>query len=393
MPDGPLSRYRRKAESGGLIPDPAQERALERLQKLHHDLKSYHPPAPVKTGGWRGKLGFGKGKKHAAQERMMRPAVKGLYIFGDVGRGKSMIMDLFYEGLNHEQARRVHFHAFMREVQERLHRRRGEAGHGDTGRGKARKEQFDPLRMIALDLAGEIRVLCLDEMEIINIADAMIVGRLFTEITEQGVVVVTTSNRHPDDLYKDGLQREKFLPFIALIKERMKVIELVADRDYRLGRMKGMRVYETPLGPKAEDWLNRCFLRLAEGDQGQPDTIAVDGRSVCVPRAVGDKVAAFGFEDLCGQALGSHDYMEVAKRFDAVVLSDIPVLTPEIADKARRFVVLIDTLYEHRVALVCSAAVPPQDLYPTATFEFQRTVSRLMEMQSEDYVRQGHITD
>ncbi len=384
MPDGPLTKYRKRLEEGGLIRDPAQERAMEHLNRLHQEVKCYHPPVVEKSGGWGARLGFGRKK-----ERVSHPAPKGLYIHGDVGRGKSMLMDLFHQCLPAGTGHRVHFHELMREAHTLLHTWRSEASANDP---RSKGQLGDPMPRLARALTHDARVLCLDEMEIRDIADAMIVGRLFAEITELGVVVVTTSNRAPDDLYKDGLQREKFLPFIAMIKERMKVHPLDSDRDYRLGRMKGMTVYFTPTGAEADAWLDRCLERIAGTETPAPTTLTVNGRTVPVAQAT-SLAARFTFPDLCEKPLGSHDYLALAEKFDTIILSDIPCLGPKNRDAARRFVLLIDSLYDHRTALICSADAPPQDLYPEGdgAFEFQRTVSRLMEMQSEEYLKQAHV--
>ncbi|MCF8480681.1 MAG: AFG1 family ATPase [Rhodospirillum sp.] len=381
MPDSPLSKYRRKLEEGGLIRDPAQEKALETLQALHHELKCHHPPAPVeKAGSWGARLGLGRKK-----ERIAHPPPKGLYIYGEVGRGKSMLMDLFHSCLAPGVGRRLHFHEFMREAHALLHQWRSGGGKGAAGVGG------DPIPRLARTMTEGNRVLCLDEMDIQDIADAMIVGRLFREIVDLGVVVVTTSNRHPDDLYKHGLQREKFLPFIALMKEKARVVELASAKDYRLDRMKGMTVYVIPTGAEADAWLDRCLSRLAGEETPAPAVVEVHGRSVPV-RAATALVGCFTFADLCAQPLGSHDYLAIAERFETVMISGIPVLGPHNKNEARRFVVLIDALYDHRAALICSADAAPEVLYPEGegAFEFQRTVSRLMEMQSEEYLAQAH---
>jgi cell division protein ZapE len=387
MPDTPLGKYRRKLEDGGLVRDPAQEKALESLQKLHHELKCHHPAAPPeKGGGWGAKLGLGR-----KRERVTHPAPKGLYIFGEVGRGKSMIMDLFHSCLTPGVGRRLHFHEFMREAHGLLHQWRSGGAIKTVAKG-ADPSGGDPIPRLAQAMCGGIRVLCLDEMEIQDIADAMIVGRLFGAIVDLGVAVVTTSNRHPDDLYKHGLQREKFLPFIALMKEKTTVLELVSAKDYRLDRMKGMTVYVTPTGAEADEWLDRCLTRLAGDETPAPTTVEVHGRAVPVRQATA-LVGRFTFADLCAQPLGSHDYLAIAERFDTVMISGIPILGPHNKNEARRFVVLIDALYDHRTALICSADAPPEGLYPTGegAFEFQRTVSRLMEMQSEEYLVQAHV--
>lgn len=377
---GLLAAYCAMLADGRLKPDPGQEEIASQLQALSERLADYRP-APVVEGGfggWFDRLRFGR----AAPPKPPR----GIYIWGDVGRGKSMLMDLFHETLPTHAKRRIHFHAFMREVHEQLHAMR-RAPHT-----YAKDDMTDPLAAIARLIAHDLWVLCLDELEVRDIGDAMIVGRLFTALTDLGVVVVTTSNRPPKDLYKDGLQREKFVPFIDLLIERLDVLHLAAERDYRLGRLRGTQLYLSPLGPETDAALEGIFAEIAGSNAPHPDTIRVKGRDVAVPRAAGC-VAWFGFDDLCSRALGPTDYMEIAARFHAIVLAGIPRMTAERASSARRFVTLVDVLYDHRVKLIASAEVPPERLYdgPEGGFEFQRTVSRLIEMQAEDYVGSPHL--
>ncbi len=255
------------------------------------------------------------------------------------------------------------------------------------------QESKEPLTRLARQIAGETWLLCFDELQVLDIVDAMILSRLFGELLEQGVIVVATSNRPPDDLYKDGLQRERFLPFIDLIKEKLDVLELISARDYRLGRKYGMKVYYTPLGPESAAELDACFSRLTGGRTGKPDSVLVQGRTIPVPKTA-DGVARFSFDDLCAHPLGATDYLTIASLYHAVIINDIPCLGPHNRDRAKRFVTLIDALYEHKVMLVCSAEAPPEKLYPTGdgSFEFQRTVSRLMEMQAEDYLALQHVS-
>lgn len=375
-----LTAYCAMLAEGRLKPDPGQEEIASQLQALSDKLVDYRP-APVAEGGfggWLDRLRFGRAEAP-------KPP-RGIYIWGDVGRGKSMLMDLFHDTLPCPAKRRIHFHAFMREVHEQLHAMR-RAPHT-----YAKDDMADPLATIARLIAHDLWVLCLDELEVRDIGDAMIVGRLFAALADLGVVVVTTSNRPPRDLYKDGLQREKFLPFIDLLIARMEVLHLSAERDYRLGRLRGERIYLTPLGPETDAELERIFLEISGSNAPHPDSIRVKGRDVAVPRAAGC-VAWFGFDDLCSRALGPTDYMEVAARYHAIVLAGIPRMTAERAPAARRFVTLVDVLYDHRVKLIASAEVPPETLYDGSEggFEFQRTVSRLIEMQAEDYVGSPHL--
>ena len=371
---GPLPAYRARLRGGGLKPDPAQALAVEKLQSLHKALEKYRPA----TGslGWRERFGLGR------QERAAPP--QGLYICGDVGRGKSMLMDLFYESATIPGKKRIHFQAFMRDIHDQIHRWRQASG------GKVK----DPIPRLAREIAVEAWLLCLDELEIHDITDAMIVGKLFEELLANGVVVVTTSNRVPDDLYKDGLQREKFLPFIGLIKDTLDVLVLEAACDYRRGRLRGMKVFHHPLDAETEMAIDEMFLHLGGGyGQAKPSRLFSKGREIVIPAAA-HGVAKFSFADLCEQPLGPGDYLTLAGLYPTVILTDIPKLGSNKADAARRFVTLIDALYEHRTMLICSAAAAPEALYTDGkgAFEFQRTVSRLMEMQSEDYLGLCHLT-
>lgn len=370
----PLSLYRAKLDRQELKPDPVQALAAEKLHSLHHALTGYRPQTGAK--GWRERFGLAR--------RVEEPQPpQGLYLYGPVGRGKSMLMDLFVGTAPVKARRRTHFQEFMRDFHAEVHAWRKSRKGGDA----------DPIPALAEKIARESWLLCLDELEVRDIADAMIVGRIFDELFKRGVVVVTTSNRHPDDLYKDGLQREKFLPFIALIKDKLDLLALESPTDYRLGRVKGAPIFHAPLGSAATAALDSLFQRLAGEAEPQADKIIVGGREISVPQAAGD-VARFSFRDLCDRPLGPGDYIQIATLYDAVVLDEVPRLGPQNRDQARRFVTLIDALYEHRTMLAMSADAPPEALYPEGdgAFEFQRTVSRLMEMQSEDYLRQKHLT-
>jgi cell division protein ZapE len=356
-PAGPLAAYRALKRAGGLRHDPGQELAAEKLQSLHNALRGYAPAGD--GGGWKARLGLTRRREEPPQ---------GLYIFGGVGTGKSMLMDLFFASAPVERKRRVHFHAFMQEIQERLHAWR---------RDPANKDRADPLPDIAEALAGETWLLCFDEFHVVNIADAMILGRLFETLFARGVVVVATSNWPPDRLYEGGLQRERFLPFIALVKQRLDVLELDSGVDYRLQRLKDITAYHAPLGPRAEAALDKAFAELTEGAEAGPDSLHYKGRVIEVPLAARG-VARFSFADLCERPLGPGDYLAIAGLYHTVVLSGVPGLSAEKRNEARRFMTLIDALYEHRVKLVVSAAAPPERLYPSGdgAVEFQRTVSR-----------------
>ncbi len=383
MSEGPLAEYRARLRVGDIRRDAAQHLAAEKLQSLHNALAGYHPPTG--RSGWKERFGLGRRRVDPPQ---------GLYIYGGVGRGKSMLMDLFHRSAPVERRRRVHFHAFMQEVHRTLNEiRRREADKTMKGRPRSKdRSRDDVILEVARRLADQAWLLCFDEFQVLDIADAMILGRLFEALFEAGVVVVATSNRPPRDLYKDGLQRELFLPFIALIERKLDVLELDSGIDYRLESMRTMDVYLTPLGQETEARLRAYFARLTHGADIGPDTLMVNGRAVTIPMAC-DDIAFAGFRELCEQPLGPADYLAVAGRYDVLFLSRIPQLTPEKRNEAKRFVTLVDALYEHRVKLICSAERPPEELYRrgTGAFEFERTVSRLHEMQTEAYLGSAHL--
>jgi len=374
MDTGPIFAYRKLLRAGEIRPDPHQELAAEKLQSLHMALEHYAPQMGVT--GWKARLALGPRKGDSP---------RGLYMFGGVGRGKSMLMELFYENATVKHRQHVHFHAFMREVHERLHNFRQAA---KAGRISERK---DPITALAKIIADQAWLLCFDELHVTDIADAMILGRLFETLFENGVVVATTSNRPPRDLYKDGLQREKFLPFIALFEEKMDILELDGGVDHRLERLRSMPSFLTPADAAAEKELRQDFDRLTLGFAAKPAEIPVQGRTVHIPLAA-EGVAFAGFSDLCENALGAGDYLKIAGLFHTLVLSGIPKLRPKDRNAAKRFVTLIDALYEHKVNLICSAETPPDQIYTDGdgAFEFERTISRLMEMQADDYMATLH---
>jgi cell division protein ZapE len=379
MTDSPLSLYRAGIAADRLARDPIQALAAEKLESLFHALAHYRPGC---AGGWKARLGLARREETPPQ---------GLYLYGGVGRGKSMLMDLFFGVVDVPGGakRRVHFHAFMLEVHDRLHAWR---------RGNQDARQGDPLPRIALDVSKNAVLLCFDEFQVTNVADAMILSRLFGALFDLGVVVVATSNRAPDDLYRNGLQRERFLPFIALLKQRLDVLHLDGELDYRLARLSDMDVYFSPADARAEAALDAAFRRLVDDAAGEgvtpaSVTLSAQGREVRVPLAARG-TARFTFEELCARPLGAADYLAIAREFHTVMISGIPAMGPESRDRAARFVTLIDALYEHRVKLVCSADTLPPALYPAGdgAFEFARTASRLIEMQSKEYKALLHMT-
>lgn len=378
---GPLAAYEEMRAAGHLREDPAQLAVVKRLQRLHDELAT-----GSSDKGWLGRL----------FRRDARPSSpRGLYIHGGVGRGKSMVMDLFFASAPVAKKRRVHFHAFMLDVHARIHewRRMDRAA---RERMAWRGVGDDPIPPLAARLAEEARLLCFDEFQVTDVADAMILSRLFTALMDAGVVVVATSNRVPEDLYLGGLNRQLFLPFIALVRERLDVIPLDGPTDYRLARLAGAKVYHWPISDDATRALSEAFYRLTDNEVGDrsavgPEEIEVQGRKLYVPVA-SRGVAVFSFKRLCANPLGPADYLAIAWRYHTVIIVGIPRLGPEKRNEAKRFVTLIDALYENRVKLLCSAEAPPEELYPAGdgAFEFERTVSRLNEMQSADYLAQGH---
>lgn len=358
--------YDRRVAEGVIKDDDAQRMVLPALDRLVAALGRPHPAG--KPGGLLGRI-FGA----KANPPPPGPELKGIYLWGGVGRGKSMLMDLVMEVAPLAEKRRVHFHEFMQEVQAGLNEAR------------ARGEQ-DVVRPVAEAIAARTRLFCFDEMQITDIADAMIVGRLFQVLFDRGVTVVTTSNRVPEDLYKDGLNRQLFLPFIALIRERMHVLHLESPRDHRQGRSASGQVWFTPADAAAREALDESWAELTNDARPSPRDLPVNGRSLTIPAASG-RVARAGFEDLCGNPLGPADYLSIAAAFDTLLIDGIPTLGPANHDRAKRFVTLVDALYEAKVRLYASAAAEPEALYPEGrgAFEFERTASRLREMQGANW--------
>nr|WP_298928151.1 cell division protein ZapE [uncultured Erythrobacter sp.] len=365
---GLLARYEQLIASGELRPDPDQRRCAAQLDSLQKELEAQRP------GGLLGQL---FGRKQARS--------KGIYMWGGVGRGKSMLMDLFHETLAIEGKRRVHFHAFMQEVHAEMREAR------KTASG-------DPIPQVAEKLGSDVRCLAFDEMVVNNSADAMIMSRLFTQlIAAQDVTIVTTSNRPPQDLYKNGLNREHFVPFIELIETELSVVSLNGPTDYRLDRIGDLATWHTPLGDAATDKVREAFFRLTDfapedAEHVPTGEIAVGTkRTLHVPKCL-KGVGVFSFKKLCAEARGAPDYLAIAQNFHTVIIVGIPQMRPDKRNEAARFVTLIDALYEHRVKLFATADALPDDLYPSGdgSFEFARTASRLNEMQSDEYMALGH---
>lgn len=364
---GPVAAaYQALLTAGELKADPDQAQAVAALDRLAGELGRKPPGRLARLLG-----------------RVAPPAC-GVYLWGGVGRGKSMLMDLAYDHVPVSPKKRVHFHAFMLDVHQRLRRSREE-------------QPGDPIPPVADSIAAEARLLCFDEMVINNTADAMILSRLFTALLARGVAVVTTSNRPPSDLYQDGLNRELFLPFIDLIEQRLQVVSLNGPTDYRLDRLAGVETWHVPNGAQATAALSRAFFQLTDTpveDRAKVPTEELDvggGRTMHVPKSL-KGVAVFSFKRLCGEPRGAADYLAIARRFHTVIIVGIPVMGPEQRNEAARFVTLIDELYEHKVKLLAAADAAPDALYRAGTgaFEFGRTVSRLEEMRSADYLAAGH---
>ena len=354
--------------------DPQQEQIARRFDRLIDDLSGYRLDRRSSRFGWL----FG--------QRRQAPSPRGIYLWGKVGRGKTMLMDLFFEAAEVDRKRRVHFHGFMADVHARIHAWRQRKREG-LERGD------DPIAPVAEQISSEAWLLCFDEFSVNDIADAMILGRLFQALFAAGVVVVATSNVEPSRLYEGGLNRALFLPFIGMITDRMEILELDSRTDFRLEKLSGAPVYYSPLGPAADAGLDRAFLALTGRQRGERLTLPLLGRELAVPQAA-SHTARFAFADLCEAALGSPDYLAVAENFQTVFIDGIPVFQVHQRNEAKRFINLIDTLYDQKVKLVVSAAAEPDklgvDLEGREAFEFERTASRLIEMRSTDYLALPH---
>ena len=376
---GPLPAYQDLIANGSLAADPAQAMAVDRLQDLWERLRDYDPKPQSPQGG--GLLSRLLHPRFIVARHAEEYEPTGLYLVGEVGRGKSMLMDLFFDAAQVRRKKRIHFHRFMQNIHSRFHAYK-----------RAHPEVADPIPPLADQIAAESALLCFDEFQVNDIADAMILGRLFQALFDRGVVVVTTSNTAPDDLFKGQPGRDAFLPFIALIKQRLELLVMNGARDYRRERMRGLRTWQVPADDMARRELDKAFRRLTGGSAVRPVTLTVMGRELVVQQA-SDGVARFDFDSLCNTALGAGDYLAIATHFHTLVLDDIPRLSPENYDQARRFIVLVDTLYDQRVKLIASAAATPDQLYQHGKNAkmFERTASRLDEMQSEDWLGLAHL--
>ncbi len=349
-------------QARGITPDAAQRAAVSRLQTLHDEL-----------------MDFKHARRNALRKLVVRPDVpRGVYLWGGVGRGKSLLMDCFYASLPYKRKRRVHFHAFIREVHERL---------------RELKEEADPLAKLAERIARDVRLLCFDEFHVSDIADAMILGRLLEALFERGVVFCLTSNYAPDGLYPHGLQRQNFLPTITLINQSLDVLEVDSGVDYRLRMLEKVEVYHVPADAEGEARLAATFTELA-GGEGQGGSIVVLDRKLPVKRR-GGGVVWFDFATLCGGPRSQNDYLDIARGYHTVLLSGIPRMTRDMANEARRFTWLVDIFYDHKVKLIMTAACEADELYREGVqaSEFFRTVSRLVEMRSRDYLAAAHRSD
>jgi cell division protein ZapE len=373
---GVIPAYRARIAAGEIISDPAQAAAAERLQSLWVKLRGYDPSPQAPANGWVGRLLRRKQVDEAGEHP------NGLYLVGEVGRGKSMLMDLFFEAADVPRKKRIHFHEFMQSAHKRFHQIK-----------RDNPEIDDPIPPLADLIATESALLCFDEFQVHDIVDAMILGRLFEALFARQVVVVATSNTAPDDLFKGKPGRDAFLPFIALLKKNLDVLVLEAARDYRRERLHGLKAWYVPADSRADIAMAHVFQQLTEGVAPHASSLTISGRKLPIPLTA-NGVARFDFAALCAQNLGPGDYLALATHYQTILIDGIPRLSPDNFDEARRFVTLIDALYEHRVKLYASAAALPDDLYRSGEGAkiFERTASRLEEMQSDTYLSLPHLT-
>jgi cell division protein ZapE len=364
-------RYDALVQAGDLDVDPAQQQLATRFDRLIRELATKRIATKSSALGW---LFSRKAPRHEA--------VKGLYIYGEVGRGKTMLMDMFHQLVTVKRKRRAHFIDFMADVHERINAHRQALKKGET-------KQEDPIPPVADALAEQAWVLCFDEFTVTDIADAMILSRLFRALFERGVVLIATSNVAPDNLYRDGLNRQLFMPFVDLLKTHVDVVNLDARTDYRLEKLNRMPVYLSPLDDETTRVMDEAWRAATAGATVVQDSVTVKGRTVVIPQAA-RQAARFAFADLCSKPLGAADYTAIIKRYKTIFINAVPVLDQPRRNEAKRFIILIDILYDHHIHVVISAAASPDKLYiaktGTEAFEFDRTASRLFEMQSEEYL-------
>lgn len=375
MANSVTAHYAAGVASGHVERDNAQLAVLDMMARLETRIAEYRLARKSSSLGW----------LFASRQRAL-PQIKGLYIYGEVGRGKTMLMDFFFETSPVERKRRAHFHEFMLDVHERIHGVRQGMKRGDH-------EGEDPIRLVADALAEEAWLLCFDEFHVTDIADAMILGRLFKQLFERGIVMVATSNVAPDELYKDGLNRALFVPFIHMLEARMDIVRLDARTDFRLEKLAGLPVWYVPADAAADLKLDEAWRRLTGGNGGAAHELALHGRTIHVPHAFMG-VARFSFHELCELPLAAADYLRIAHEYHTIVLDHVPVMTYDNRNAAKRFIILIDTLYDHNVKLIASADAEPDALYRAdegfEAAEFKRTASRLIEMRSQSYLARPH---
>ncbi|MFZ0607398.1 MAG: cell division protein ZapE [Xanthobacteraceae bacterium] len=375
MSNSVTAHYAASVAAGRVESDEAQLAVIERMARLEVHIAEHRLARKSSALGW----------LFAGRQRARAP-IKGLYIYGEVGRGKTMLMDFFFETSPVERKRRAHFHEFMLDVHERVFAVRQAMKRGEH-------QDEDPIRRVADALADEAWLLCFDEFHITDIADAMILARLFAQLFARGIVLVATSNVAPDDLYQDGLNRALFVPFIHMLHEHVDVVRLDARTDFRLEKLAGLPVWYVPADAPADARLDDAWRRLTGGHGGAPAELAVRGRSVHVPCAFMG-VARFSFHDLCEEPLAAADYLRIAHEYHTVILDHVPAMTYDNRNAAKRFIILVDTLYDHNVKLIASAAAEPDALYRAdegfEAGEFKRAASRLIEMRSQAYLARPH---